>query len=126
MAFTYVGDLSTDLDTVRLNVGDTVQNSGPRPDKRNFSDAEAGAIITAEGHVTAATARIFEILSAEWAAYNLVEREGEVSFDAKGLADFYKALAYDWRAKPNGGDDSRSLQAGVITLDFMAKDSTSS
>ena len=124
MAFTYVGDLSTDLDVVRFNSGDTVENAGPRPDKRNFSDAEDGAVITAEGHTTAATARIFEVLGSEWASYALVEKEGEVSFDAKEVVDKFAALAAEWRSKPDGGDSSRILQAGVITLDFMEKGST--
>lgn len=123
MAISYLGDLLTDLDVVRFNVGDTVNLAGPRPDKRNFSDAEVNAIINIEGHTTAATARLFEVLAAEWGSYAVSEREGEVAFDGKAVIDKYTDLANEWRKKPNGGDSSRILQAGVITLDFMEKDS---
>lgn len=120
MAFTY--DLTTNRGKVRLNLGDTVENSGPRPDKRNFSDAEIDHFISTEtAGNTAATAFGFEILASEWTAYSIAEREGEVSFDAKAVADNYLTIAQEWRNKPDGGTGGRSLQAGVLTLDFMEK-----
>lgn len=120
MAFTY--DLSTNRGKVRLNLGDTVENSGPRPDKRNFSDVEIDHLISTEtAGNTAATAFGFEILASEWAAYAIMEREGEVSFDAKAVSDQYTDIANEWRSKPDGGTGGGSLQAGVLTLDFMEK-----
>jgi hypothetical protein len=120
MAFTY--DLTTNRGKVRFNIADTVENSGPRPDKRNFSDAEIDHLISTEtdGN-TAASALGFEILANEWAAYAIMEREGEVSFDAKEVADQYLEIANEWRNKPSGGTSGRSISAGVITLDFMEK-----
>ena len=120
MAFTY--DLTTNRGVVRLNLGDTVENSGPRPDKRNFTDAEIDYLIATEtAGNTAATALGFEILASEWAAYTISEREGETSFDAKAVSDQYLDIAQDWRNKPDGGTGGRSLSAGVLTLDFMEK-----
>lgn len=119
MPITY--DLTTDAGKVRLHLGDTVDGVGPRPDKRNFSDAEITYLLAAETTVTAAVALGFETLSGEWAAYSIQEREGDVSYDAKGLAEVYAELADDWRDKPDGGNGSGTLQAGVIALDFMAK-----
>ncbi len=120
MAFTY--DLTTNAGKVRFNVGDTVENSGPRPDKRNFSDAEIDYLIATEtAGNTAAAALGFETLSSEWAAYALAERTGEGSFDAKEVSELYLKIAYEQRSKPDGGTGGRSLQAGVITLDFMEK-----
>lgn len=120
MAFTY--DLTTDRGVVRFNLGDTVENAGPRPDKRNFSDAEIDYLIATEtlGN-TAAAALGFETLASEWAAYAIAEREGEVSFDAKEVIDKYFDLANYWRNKPDGGTGGGSLTAGVLTLDFMEK-----
>lgn len=120
MAFTY--DLTTDRGVVRFNLGDTVENAGPRPDKRNFSDAEIDYLIAEEtdGN-TAATALGFETLASEWASYTLSEREGEVSFDAKKVSDQYLEIALNWRNRPGGGTGGGSLTAGVITLDFMEK-----
>lgn len=120
MAFTY--DLTTDGGVVRLNIGDTVENSGPRPDKRNFSDEEIDYLITTEtAGLPAATALGFETLASEWGAYTISEREGEVNFDAKEVSDQYFSLANYWRNKPDGGTGGNSLQAGVLTLDFMEK-----
>lgn len=126
MAFTY--DLTTDRGKVRLNLGDTVENTGPRPDKRNFTDAEIDHFIDTETEGNnAATASGFETLSSEWASYRITEREGEVSFDGKEVSDNYLKLAKEWRSKPDGGDSGGSLKAGVIIHDFMEKgDDTSS
>ena len=120
MAFTY--DLTTDRGVVRFNIGDTVENAGPRPDKRNFSDAETDYLIATEtAGNNAATALGFEILASEWGAYAISEDEGEVSFDAKKVSDRFLELANYWRKKPGGGTGGNSLQAGVLTLDFMEK-----
>jgi hypothetical protein len=120
MAFTY--NLATNRGVVRFNIGDTVENSGPRPDKRNFSDEEIDYLISTETEGnTAATALGFETLASEWAAYTLSEREGEVSFDAKEVSDQYLSIAQEWRNKPGGGTGGGSISAGVITLDFMEK-----
>lgn len=120
MAFTY--DLTTDRGKVRFDLGDTVANSGPRPDKRNFTDDEIDHLIDTEtAGNTAAAAFGFEILASEWTAYAISEREGEVSFDAKEVSDRYLTIAQDRRSKPDGGTGGRSLLAGVLTLDFMEK-----
>lgn len=98
MSFTY--SLATDRGKIRLNLGDTVQNKGPRPDKRNFSDDEIDYFVSSESdNVEAATARGFETLASEWTSYSLSEREGDVSFDAKGMANLYKARAGEWWGK---------------------------
>lgn len=120
MAFTY--DLTTNRGVVRFNIGDTVENAGPRPDKRNFSDAEIDYLIATETvGTTAASALGFETLASEWGAYTMSEREGEVNFDAKEVSDQFFELANYWRNKPGGGTGGNSLQAGVLTLDFMEK-----
>lgn len=120
MAFT--NDLTTGRGIVRFNLGDTVENQGPRPDKRNFSDAEIDYLIATEtAGTTAATALGFETLASEWAAYTISESEGEVDFDAKEVSDQYFSLANYWRSKPDGGTGGGSFQAGLLNLDFMEK-----
>lgn len=120
MAFTY--DLTTNRGVTRFNLGDTVENAGPRPDKRNFSDAEIDHLIATEtAGTTAATALGFEILSNEWAAYALSESEGEVDFDAKEVSDTFLKRANYWRSKPGGGTSGGSFQSGLLNLDFMEK-----
>lgn len=120
MAFTY--DLSTNTGKVRLNLGDTQENVGPRPDKRNFSDEEIDHFISVESDGNnAATALGFEILASEWTSYALSETEGEVSFNAQMVADKYMIASKFWRAKPGGGTSGGALVAGVIVHDFMEK-----
>ena len=120
MAFTY--DLTTDRGVTRFNIGDTIESSGPRPDKRNFSDEEVDYLLATEtAGTTAASALAFEILANEWASYALSEDEGEVSFDAKEVSDQYLEIASNWRNRPNGGTGSNSFQAGILVLDFMEK-----
>jgi len=126
MAFTYDDTLLTDLGYVRFKIGDTQENTdntqgGPRPDKRNFSDSEANAIITDEGHKVAAIAGLFEVLANEWSAWALSEKEGDVNIDSKEVADMYVKRASFWRSKPNGSqaDDPNSLVTGVVRLDYQ-------
>lgn len=115
MAFTYSDTLSTNRDKIRLRVGDTQQNAGPRPDKRNFSDAEITFVLAEESTVNASIAHIFEILANEWAAYAISEREGDVNFDAKEVADEFRKQAVIWRNKPGGASEAEN-SSGLITL----------
>lgn len=125
MAFTFNDSLATDRDVIRSNIGDDIENKGPRPfngSDRNFSDAYIAAILASEGNTTAATAKLFEVLTAQWASNKTVEREGEASRDAKEVADYYEKQANIWRAKPDGGGGgSDTITAGVIGLDIAAR-----
>lgn len=124
MAFTFDDTLATDRDYIRFYVGDTVENSGPRPKagNTNFSDALIAAVLSSEGHRVATVAALFEALSNEWARHKTAEREGEVSVDTKEVADQYASLADEWRSKPNGGGGGkRSITAGVVSLDIATR-----
>lgn len=116
MTFTYSEDLDTDLSLIRFRVGDTVENAGPRPDKRNFSNEEVAAILADENDLTvAATANLFETLWSEWAAYAVDEKEGDVEHDLTEVVDKYKALAVEWRAKPGGATEVQQ-SGNLVTL----------
>lgn len=67
MAFTYIGDLSTDLDKLRFEIGDTVSAAGVLPDGSNIPDATLNAVLTQEGSVGLAAARVCESLARAWA-----------------------------------------------------------
>jgi len=65
MAFSY--DLTTPVGLVRLKIGDTIVDKGPRPDLRNFSDEEISvAIADASGNVNSAVATLLRALANEW------------------------------------------------------------
>jgi len=100
MAFFYDDALTENRDKVRFSLGDTERNRGPRPDGRNFSDAEIAYLLTAESDVVdAAIAFGFETLRDEWASFSVSEKEGDVSFDAKKVRDDYDKAASHWRKK---------------------------
>ncbi len=102
MSFYYNDALTEDRDKVRLDIGDTQENTGPRPDKRNFSDEEIAFLLTDEGSVVGAIGHAFEILAAEWESYSIQEREGEISYDAKQKAQDYDKRAEKFPHKSGG------------------------
>jgi len=70
MAFTY--DLTTDVGKLRLRVGDSAVNAGPRPTagaSSNFADEELQHFLDTEGSIGKAVALVFETLAAEWAVF---------------------------------------------------------
>lgn len=96
MTHTYVGDLSTDRDKVRFYIGDTVENSGPKPGDGSFTDAEIDGLITAEGSWQRAVAGAFEVLAGLWGLYVDIAvgpRKEALSQTARN----YERLATKWR-----------------------------
>lgn len=121
MTFTYVGDLSTDLDNVRFNIGDTVENTGVRPSGGNFTDEEIGGLITREGSWQKATAAIYETLAAEYARFvnlTLGPRREDMSDAAKMYAD----LAEKWRDEYGSTATGRAGSSAVTRIDGYSDD----
>ncbi len=108
MAYSYDDALTADRDQIRLRIGDTVEDSGPRPDGRNFADAEIAFILSEEGSVTAAIAHCFEILAAEWSQVPSTDREGNTTIVSDKNVEYFQGLATKWRRKAGGG--------GMVTL----------
>lgn len=113
MTFTYSDALTTTASQVRLAIGDTVENKGPRPDKRNYSDNEITYFLTTESsRLNGTIALAFEYLAGEWTAFALSEREGNVSMDATRVAELYTRQAAIYRAKPGGA--AASERSGFV------------
>jgi len=110
MAFTYVGDLSTDLDKVRFYIVDSVEDSGPLPADANFADATLNGLITAEGTWQRATAAAFETLAAAWTRHVTFTADG-LSLSRSDIADGYTEKAALWRKRWG------SASGHVATLD---------
>ena len=116
MAFTYSEALSAARDKLRLNIGDTQVNAGPRPDNRNYSDAELTYILTQEDdRLNGATAFTFELLANEWEAFSIQESDSQVSYNAKDKAKDFDARAAIWRKKPNGSADA-TQSSGIAIM----------
>lgn len=109
MAFTYVGDLTTDRDKVRFYIQDTASAAGPKPDGANFTDAEIDGLVTAEGSWQRAVAAGFEALAAIWGNKYDFTSEGQ-SFRRSTPSDKFMTLAGKWRAQyGSAGTRVRSL-----------------
>ncbi len=116
MSFSYNDDLSTDLDYVRFQIGDTIENAGVKPNKSNFSDEELGSLITIEGSKERAVASAFEALASLWARYIDTEigaRDEKLSQVAKRYGD----LAKKWRDGTLGGE-GKTVNVEVVQWSF--------
>lgn len=96
MGVTYIGDLSTDLDTVRFHIQDTVDGSGPKPGGKNFEDDELDGLVSLEGTWQKAVAASFEVLSAAWSSYADIN-VGPRSEQFSQIAERYQKQAEKWR-----------------------------
>lgn len=103
MSFNYTGSLTTDVEKVRLEIGDTLPNNGPRPMRRNFSDGEIGYFLTAEDdRLNGAVARAYEVLAGEWGSYAQSESNGDKRRDASNVAAAHRVQAASYRNKTDG------------------------
>ena len=120
MAFTYLNELSTNTDKMRLLIGDTSEDSGVRPDGRNFSDEELAYFLSTKGRLTWAVALAFETLANEWSSAAISEKQGDHSIDAKEVAKQYSERASEWYQKTDITE-----QGGAIGLQVWSEyDST--
>lgn len=119
MAFTY--DVSTSLGQLRLAIGDTKLNEGPRPDGTNYSDAELGvflAPVIAAGYAYGrAVPQVLRLLAVEWSNRASVTI-GEFSANYAAVADNYRKRAADWEATidTTGAGVSGGIMVGTMTL----------
>jgi hypothetical protein len=104
-AFTYLGDLSSNRDRVRLYLADTDPGGGPLPSDRNFSDNEIDGLITIEGSWQRAVAGGFEALASAWRRYPSHTADG-LQFSGSDIAKGYAESAREWRTRYGGSTSS--------------------
>jgi hypothetical protein len=119
MSFSYNDELLTDPDRVRFQLDDTVYESGPRPQGRNFSDEEISALVDAEGNWQRAVAAGFEALASAWQRFPSFATDA-LRLDRTAIADGYREQAAKWRKQygRRGGVGS----AAVIRVDAYSDD----
>lgn len=115
MAFTYIGDLSTDLDVIRFEIGDTIEDAGIKPNNANYSDEEINGILAIEETAGRAIARLYGNIALLYAPYvdsKIGPRDEKLSQRGKA----YAALAKQWREDypPLGV----SMTSGYIDFSF--------
>ena len=96
---------------LRLLIGDSAENDGPRPGQANFQDAELDAFLALEGdNLNRGAARAFEALAAEWSRYAGTYSLGPES-EASRQAEAYAARAatarelYGYTTEEEGAPD---------------------
>lgn len=101
MAFTYDLDNSdttkADISRIRLEIGDTVEDAGVRPDGRNFTDEEITVLYEDEGSsVGKGAAKVCEVLAREWARVPKT-RLGDLNVDPAHMSKTWQAQANQLR-----------------------------
>lgn len=92
MTFTYDGTLDTDLEKVRLEIGDTDSAAAL------FTDEEIQVKLSSEGSVLRAAAALCEILAARFARHYDFETDGQ-SFKRSQMSEMYAKRAAVLRAR---------------------------
>lgn len=117
MAFTYDITDSTDTSSkMRLELGDTIEDSGILPNGANFQDAELDYFYDQENdQFWPAVARAFESAAASWGAYPTYIKFGPES-QSISAADFYAKKAEIARTK--AGDAGRPSSITLTKADY--------
>jgi hypothetical protein len=95
-------DVSTDLAKVRLAIGDTVEEQGPRPglgEHTNFTDEELQVYLDLAGAWRETVILLYDLLSALWSSEAGSVRMGDFSEDASKKSERYAAAADRMRAQ---------------------------
>lgn len=114
MAFTY--DLTMDAGKLRLEIGDSTEGTGVRPDGTNFEDDEIAYILDQEGgSLGRAVARACEMLATLWAS------AADLTVGPRSESLSQVATRYESRAKAlrlqYGGAITGAMAVGVIRAD---------
>lgn len=83
MIFSYNGNLGTDKDKVRFNIGDTVENT------MQYTDSEIYAILEQETTVRKATSRLLKTLITKY-SLKASETVGKIKIDYAGVVENLK------------------------------------
>jgi len=98
MAFTYDGDLSTNLGQVRFHIRDTVENAGPLPSSGNFTDAELNGLLTVYGTVNKSVSAAMAALASQWSSYANIT-VGPRREEYAAIADAWRKQQAEWDKK---------------------------
>jgi hypothetical protein len=105
----YTYDLDTDVGLVRLELDDTTQGAGVKPDGSNFSDEELQVLLDREESVMRAAAAACEILARAWsrmASLSLGSRSEQVG----QVAEQWKQRGQELRGQYGGASGAFSVE----------------
>lgn len=103
MGYTFNETPETDLDALRVIIGDVIFDDGPAPDHANLSDELLTHFLDIGGSAAGAAVLAFEHLAALWIS-RPVFGPGELSTIHTNLYDKFMKLADYWRARSTDVD----------------------
>jgi len=121
MAVTYNESLASDRDRVRFAIGDTIEDSGPKPADGNFTDPEINGLVTLEGSWQRAVAAAFETLASLWAVHATFNADG-MSVSQSDIAASYREQAADWRRRFGSSAGASAGSLNVTRADGYSDD----
>jgi hypothetical protein len=121
MAFSY--DVSTNTGLVRLELGDTAEGAGIKPNGSNFSDEELGVWLTREGSVMRACAAACEALAWAWSSVANTS-SGPLSEDGDPVAAKWAAQGKALRAQYGYGATGADYATGAFVGGFVREEAS--
>lgn len=121
MAFSY--DVSTDTGLMRLELGDTAEGAGIKPNGSNFSDEELGVWLTREGSVMRACAAACEALARAWSSVANTA-SGPLREDGAAVAGAWQARADKLRNQYGFGATDTDFQTGAFVGGFVREEAS--
>lgn len=119
MAFTY--NVSNNTGLMRLELGDTNEGAGIKPNGGNFSDEELGVWLTREGSVMRACAAACEALARAWASVADTSA-GPLSESGGAVAAKWSEQAKALRAQFGYGASDADYAGGAFIGGFVREE----
>lgn len=114
MAFTFNPTPTSDLDKLRVAIGDVQRNDGPAPDRANLENELLLYFLETAGSVAGAAALACDHLAALWTSRPIFG-PGELSTIHVDMYKKFKAAAEDWRARDaEGGSLGDGVGSGAV------------
>lgn len=119
MTFSYDDTIATNRDKVRFWLSDTVEDAGPLPESKNFSDAEIDGLLTEEGSWQRAVAGALERLAIEWFQHPSYSADN-FNISNSHVGRNYATMAQEWRARYGYKKDPQGYHTpGTSKLTFI-------
>jgi hypothetical protein len=116
--FTFNTTPTTDLDKLRVIIGDTTFDNGPAPDHSNLADAILDYFLETAESIAGAAALAFEHLAALWVSRPIFG-PGDLATVHTNLYDKYMKLAAEWRSRDTAAGELSGITPATVGFDLV-------
>jgi len=116
MSFTYIAGSGVNRDRLRQFLNDTVEDSGPFPQDKNFSNEELDDILVYEGSLQRAQAHCLEQLAVAWFRHPTFQGDG-ISISLSHVGKNYESQAAELRKRYGYAAGATITSHPVIRVD---------